>query len=591
MCTSIVSESSYHIYCKCMCVSLNVILVSTEMADQQRPGPTTRGKGLIQCVASQDRNRNFASRHRSRSNPENVVKLGSNPGNLGQQARERKDAGSGLARTRSFGLPRGRAPPASHQRAPVTAKCNAPPVCSNSEQQKKTPPGSLNHVKQNSKSEKSNGQGPGLWKLEIKSNSTDGPHLKNALGKSTGQIAKRNETEGTDKQTNNKAIQKVSADKQVKRDSKTKIPVLHNSTLPHQYDEQEALGISSHSDKSQPRSRNSPTHSECSKISLGARGYEKNVAVEVTRRPPCHSEQSSQGATVRGKFPNQSDNFSVGVTGQPSSHSDKSYVGVTGKTPRQSDKSSMGVTGKPRSHSDKSSMGVRGKPPSHSDMGVRGKSPSHSDKSLGSDGKRGSVTSVDSVGRREGHRLREDCLEIKLSSSHSLQRKSSSTRSLRTNSGSSRRGSRQLLASSAQRKLLEKRGPNQETEPNMEKNDDENPTTSPKSETVPPRLTERSSLPLGPAESKALPMGVSGCGTSSPAMSQREDTKKCTCLLSRTLGKNNQNSGNMLVSDPTACDFVDCSLPDHKGDIPVELRPGGVGECEEGKHTNSSQVY
>ena len=224
-------------------------------------------------------------------------------------------------------------------------------------------------------------------------------------------------------------------------------------------------------------------------------------------------------------------------------------------------------------------------------MGVRGKSPSHSDKSLGSDGKRGSVTSVDSVGRREGHRLREDCLEIKLSSSHSLQRKSSSTRSLRTNSGSSRRGSRQLMASSAQRKLLEKRGPNQETEPNMEKNDDENPTTSPKSDTVPPRLTERSSLPLGPAESKALPMGVSGCGTSFPAMSQREDTKKCTCLLSRTLGKNNQNSGNMLVSDPTACDFVDCSLPDHKGDIPVELRPGGVGECEEGKHTNSSQVY
>lgn len=578
MCTSIVSESSYHIYCKCMCVSLNVILVSTEMADQQRPGPTTRGKGLIQCVASQDRNRNFASRHRSRSNPENVVKLGSNPGNLGQQARERKDAGSGLARTRSFGLPRGRAPPASHQRAPVTAKCNAPPVCSNSEQQKKTPPGSLNHVKQNSKSEKSNGQGPGLWKLEIKSNSTDGPHLKNALGKSTGQIAKRNETEGSDKQTNNKAIQKVSADKQVKRDSKTKIPVLHNSTLPHQYDEQEAPGVSSHSDKPQPRSRNSPTHSECSKSSLGARGYEKHVAVEVTRRPPCHSDQSSQGATVRGKFPNQSDNFSVGVTGKPSSHSDKSYVGVTEKTPRQSDKSSMGVRGKPPSHSDMSSMGVRGK------------SPNHSDKSLGSDGKRGSVTSVDSVGRREGCCLREDCLEIKLSSSHSLQRKSSSTRSLRTHSGSSRGGSQQLLASSAQRKLREKKGPAQGTEPTKEKNDDENPTTPSKSDIAPPRLTQRSSLPLGPAESKALPVGMSGCSTSSPAMSQREDTKKCTCLLSRTLGKNNQNSGNMLVSDPTACDFVGCSLPDHKGDIPVELRPGGGGVCEEGKHTNSSQV-
>ena len=566
MCTVIVSVSSYHIYCKrCMCVSLNVILVSTEMADRQRPGHATRGRGLIQCVTSQDRNRNFISRHRSRSNPENVVKLGSHPGNLGQQARERKVDGSGLARTRSSGIPKGRAPPASQQSAPVTGKRKAPPVCSNSEQQKKTTRGSLNHVKQNSKSEKSNGQGPGLWKLKIKSNSTDGPHLKNALEKSTGQIAKGNETEGTDKQTNNKAIQKVSADKKVKRDSKTKIPVLHNSTLPHQYGEQEALGVSSHSDKSQPRLRNSPTKSECSKTSLGARGYEKRVAKEVTKRPPCHSDQSSQGATVRQKFPNQSD------------------------------KSSLGVTGKPPSHSDKSSIGVRGKPPSHSDMssmGVRGKSPSHSDKSLGTDERRGSVTSVDSMGRREGCHLREDCLEIKLSSSHSLQRKSSSTRTLRTHSGSSRGGSRQLLASSAQRKLWEKRGPAQGTEPTKEKNDDQNPTTPSKSDTVPQRLTEISSLPLGPSESKALPVGISGCCTSSPAMSQREETKKCTgtCLLSRTFGQNNQNSGNMLVSDPTACDFVDCSLPDYKGDIPLELRPGGGGVCEEGKHTNSSQV-
>lgn len=133
--------------------------------------------------------------------------------------------------------------------------------------------------------------------------------------------------------------------------------------------------------------------------------------------------------------------------------------------------------------------------------------------------RKSSITSCKSLDKRD-LKVPDDYMEIKLSSSHSLQRKSSSNKSLKIPS----KESAQTLSAAKElpsEKRLKKKVTNAEQ-----------PTAKP---SYGVRTVGRQSGPEA----------------ANPPEQEQEGAKNCSCLYSRTVGSNNQNSGNALVIDRT----------------------------------------
>lgn len=133
--------------------------------------------------------------------------------------------------------------------------------------------------------------------------------------------------------------------------------------------------------------------------------------------------------------------------------------------------------------------------------------------------RKSSITPCKSLDKRD-IKVPDDYMEIKLSSSHSLQRKSSSNKSLKIPS----KESAQTLSAAKElpsEKRLKKKVTNAEQ-----------PTAKP---SYGVRTVGRQS----------------GTEAANPPEQEQEGAKNCSCLYSRTVGSNNQNSGNALVIDRT----------------------------------------
>lgn len=128
-----------------------------------------------------------------------------------------------------------------------------------------------------------------------------------------------------------------------------------------------------------------------------------------------------------------------------------------------------------------------------------------------------SITSCQSLDKRD-IKVPDDYMEIKLSSSHSLQRKSSSNKSLKipsNESGQTLPAAKELLSG---KRLKQK-------------------------------VTD-AEQPTGKTSDGGRTVGRQN-GPDAIKPQEQEGAKNCSCLYSRTVGSNNQNSGNALVIDRT----------------------------------------
>lgn len=133
--------------------------------------------------------------------------------------------------------------------------------------------------------------------------------------------------------------------------------------------------------------------------------------------------------------------------------------------------------------------------------------------------RKSSITSCQSLDKRD-IKVPDDYMEIKLSSSHSLQRKSSSNKSLKIPNNESG----QTL--SAAKEL-------------------------PSGKRLQQKVTD-AEQPTGKTSDGARTVGrQTGLEAIKPPVPEQEGAKNCSCLYSRTVGSNNQNSGNALVIDRT----------------------------------------